>query len=294
LFSNNQDLRFRVFVITDGLLPGDHERLRAVVAARRHQLEWLTIDQDVFRDAHVSGHVSIATYFRIVIPAVLPQDVEKVLFLDSDIVVRRSIAEFYETPLDDYTHAAVENPLMQADVKRLGIPENSPYFNAGVLLLNVRRWRDECLTMKLLDYINVQATKLRWHDQDALNATLHGRWRKCPPTWNAQQAVFCPFQASELGVSEQELHEARSNPSIVHFTGSEKPWMYSTAHPFKRDYYRYLAQTPWRGYSPPDRPSLTARLFGAASRMVPDWAKARYRLRRQMDGSLTANAGAEE
>lgn len=277
LFENNPGVECRVFLITDGLSEVAREKLSRVTVAYRQRLDLRAIDPRILQGARVTHHVSVATYFRILIPRILPHDVDKVLFLDSDLIVRGSVAEFYEQPIDGSTHAAVENPLCRERADSLDIPGGSTYFNAGVLLLNVRRWREEHVSERVLDYINTNVDKLLWWDQDALNATLYGRWRRCRPTWNAQEAFFRNLSASELGVTEEELVEARSNPRIVHFTGSCKPWSYYSQHPFKADYYKYLARTPWRGFQPSDRPSARQRVTQLAAGVAPEFVKRGYR-----------------
>jgi lipopolysaccharide biosynthesis glycosyltransferase len=276
LFTNNPGLRLRTFLITNGVSQDARAGLDRVATASGRRIEWQQLDDRVFRRARISDHVSIATYFRVLIPDILPDDVDKVLFLDSDIIVRGSIRELYDQSVDAYTHAAVENPLATEQAERLGIAGRS-YFNAGVLLLNLRRWRAERISEQVLDYINANGERLMWWDQDALNATLHGRWRACRPIWNAQEAFYKPHSAADLGVTTADLAEVRSNPRIVHFTGSRKPWSYYDRHPFKADYYAYLARTPWRGYQPFDLPSPRSRARQLVSLVAPSYVKQGYR-----------------
>ena len=157
-----------------------------------------------------------------------------------------------------------------------GLPcRRAPRTSTQDILINLHAWRDEHIAERVLEYANANAAKLVAWDQDALNANLFGRWRKCRPIWNAQEAFFLRFSASELGVSEQELKEVRSDPRLVHFTGSAKPWNVYPNHPFERDNFMTLAMTPWRG-SPPPRPPPSA-LRKLASRVVPGFIKQGYR-----------------
>jgi lipopolysaccharide biosynthesis glycosyltransferase len=278
LFRNNPAVDFRIFVISDGLSENAQQKLRSVAASHGQRLEIVPVDPGLLDGAPVSHHVSIATYFRILIPRLLPDDVDRVLFLDSDIIVRGSLAELYEEQIEDYTHAAVENPLSEEDLERLSIPAGHVYFNAGVLLLNLKRWRHEGLVEKILAYLKSNTDKLRYWDQDALNAILYDRWKKWPPKWNAQVAFFKNLTPLELGVSPEEFAEARWHPQVVHFTGSgPKPWSYHSTHPFTSDYYRYLSWTPWAGYCAPDRPSAGQMFRAFASRVAPKFVKQAYR-----------------
>ena len=277
LFANNRGVRFTVFALGNSVSRESRDKLDVVTRAfGQEPLQWQVIDLERLRHAPVSGHVSLATYFRILIPEILRPDIEKVLFLDSDIIVRRSIASLYDQPLDGYTHAAVENPFGAEHAIRLGLPSPA-YFNAGVLLLNLRLWREQRLSHAVLEYVEANRAALLWWDQDALNAVLSRCWRRCCPTWNAQEAVFKGYSAADLGMTTPELVEARTDPHVVHFTGSLKPWRYYYEHPFKQDYYRYLAMTPWAGYRPPDTPTLPARLRAMGGMLAPEFVKPGYR-----------------
>jgi lipopolysaccharide biosynthesis glycosyltransferase len=280
LFRNNRDIRFRVFVVTDGLGEASSEKLRRLACDWRQQLEFLRVDHRLLQSAPVFGHVSAATYFRILLPQILPADVDKVLFLDSDVIVRGPIADLYEQAIEGYTHAAIENPIWDEDKKHpatLGIPDGSRYFNAGVLVFNLRRWREDHISEQVFEYVNANADKLQFWDQDALNATLHGRWLQCHPTWNAVAAFFEERSAAELAVSEEDLLLVKSNPRIVHFTGTVKPWSFYCDHPFKAEYFKYLAFTPWRGYRAYDRPSVARQARLLAGRLAPGIVKQGYR-----------------
>jgi lipopolysaccharide biosynthesis glycosyltransferase len=260
LFANNADERMRVFVIADRLSDETRRRLDSLAWRPNHAVEHVTIDPARLTNAWVSNHLTLATYFRILIPQYLPLHLRRVLFLDCDLVVRGPLAELYSMPLDGYSHAAVANPFMERDLSRIDLPAGTPYFNAGVLLLNLRKWRQDWISERLVAYVAEKGPALEHHDQDALNAMLHGQWRPCHARWNAQVQFFKNYTAEALGVSRRELREVRTNPSIVHFTGTGKPWTYYDANPFEGDYFRYLALTPWHAYRRQGQPSMKARL----------------------------------
>jgi len=275
LFVNNPDVAFKVYVITDSLSIVARERLDSVASQFQQQLLIHEIGTVLLGNARVSAHVSLATYFRILIPQIVPPDIDKILFLDSDLIVRSSIVELYATAIDQFTHAAVENPLSTKDARRLALPAGAAYFNAGVLLINLRAWRAEGASERAIAYIDAHPNDLVFWDQDALNATLNGRWRKCSPVWNAQEAFFHKrHSAAELGLDEQELRSVRSNPRIVHFTGGAKPWNLHLDHPFEGDYFTYLAHTPWKGHP---RPQRSSGLRQIVSRLAPVIVKQTYR-----------------
>jgi lipopolysaccharide biosynthesis glycosyltransferase len=271
LFANNAGERVHVFVISTGLSDDARQRLSSLAWRPGHDIEHVTIDPGRLANAWVSNHLTVATYFRVLIPQCVPPDLPRVLFLDSDIVVRGSLAELYAMPLDGYSHAAVANPFMDRDATRLGLPPGTPYFNAGVLLVNLRKWRHEWISERLVAYVAEKGSALEHHDQDALNAILHGQWRRCHARWNAQVQFFKHYSADDLRVSRRELREVRTNPAIVHFTGTGKPWTFYDANPFEGDYFKYLALTPWHEYRRSGQPSIRARLKVRAKQLAWRW-----------------------
>jgi lipopolysaccharide biosynthesis glycosyltransferase len=274
LFVNNPQAKFRIYLLTDGLKGSSARRLRTICTQFGHLLVITPVDTSVLSGARVSpdDHVSLATYYRILLPKLLPLEVDKALFLDGDLIARRSIAEFYNQRLDNETHAAVPDPLgvegIKIVCKRLGMPEGALYFNAGVLLLNIRLWRVENISERVLEHIKTHREKLEWWDQDALNAVLHSRWKACPAKWNAQPALFRNYTAAELNLTDGDYREAVDNPCIVHFAGPIKPWMSRCTHPLKAEYYEYLRLTPWKRFRPADRPRTLDRLKRRIKRLA--------------------------
>jgi lipopolysaccharide biosynthesis glycosyltransferase len=227
------------------------------------QVVFQAIDGEALSDMPVSHHVSVATYFRLLIPQVVGSDVDKLLFLDSDIIIRKSISPLWNLSLDGYSHAAVENPgISDAYKHALGIPATSAYFNAGVMLINVRAWRDLNVTKRTLEFIRDCPNKIIFWDQDALNYVLQDRWLRIDSEWNAQHGFFTSEVAKAVGTQNREYEKARYDPAIVHFSGSGscKPWHYRCNHPYKNDYRKYRRQTPWCRFVAVGTPPFRSRV----------------------------------
>jgi lipopolysaccharide biosynthesis glycosyltransferase len=262
LSRNNPGIDFNVFIITPGLSKHLENKLLLFLRKLRFTVSFVTIDKSKLANAPVYGHVSLATYFRLLIPSLLDSSIKKVLFLDSDMIIRREISSFWRLDISNYAHAAVENSgLDPVYPQKLGIDPGNSYFNAGVLLINLEAWRDKNVQTEGIDFMDRYPDRIVFWDQDVLNYLLQGSWLKVTPRWNAQEVFFKDYTSDELGITAQEHEEIKSNPSIVHFTGSGscKPWHYQCNHPFRQDYYTYLAQTPWRNARPTGKPSLISR-----------------------------------
>ena len=104
------------------------------------------------------------------------------MFIDADIIIRGNIDELWNTNLTNYSHAAVENPFISVEKKKtLGIPSKESYFNAGLLLINVEWWKQHKITENTITFLNKNKDFIEWWDQDVLNGTLHGKWKKVKP-----------------------------------------------------------------------------------------------------------------
>lgn len=271
LFDNTPEFRFKIFIITDGISAQNQTKLAEFLDSRNQSFSLVTVDESIFVNAPVSQHISLAAYFRILIPELIDNSIEKVLFLDSDMVIHQSIAPLWNTDISQYSHAAIENPRTDADYKHnLGISENSSYFNSGVLLINLRIWRQLNVQQKSIEFINQYPEKIHYWDQDALNFVLENQWLRAESQWNAHTAFFKGLPAEELGVTPEEYHQTRHNPAIIHFTGggSCKPWHYSCTHPFKDIYYKYLRQTPWHDAEPIGKPNLFSRFKAKTKALI--------------------------
>jgi lipopolysaccharide biosynthesis glycosyltransferase len=225
-------------------------------------------------DWHTSEHITAETYTRIHCPRVLGPAVDKVLYLDSDLLVVDDLAPLWATDIGDVALAAVPEPYGRDRDRTLGMPPGSTYINAGVLLINLERWRAEQVTERLCAYIRREGARLRQHDQDALNALLHDRTRLLDPRWNLQARAFHPCKAAAR--HRAALRRAAGSPAIIHYASSRKPWIFAVSIPRKGLYRRYLRMTAWRGAAPEGRSlaRVPERAFNAllcALRLDTSW-----------------------
>jgi lipopolysaccharide biosynthesis glycosyltransferase len=225
----------------------------AVAAARatslRHQacgrarIEFLSTD-DTFRALPVSqiercAYISAGMYLRLFLPGLLPPTVERLLYLDCDVLVSGDLGPLWETPFGTAAVAAVRDGYTRALAYEGGIPGagpqldgNEPYFNSGVLLMNLPVWRRLDVTGRCLEYLSEYADRLRFPDQDALNLVCYGRWLRLDASWN--DTVKWRL--------EPETHaRQRGQVRIHHFLGPAKPWQRDFPYTGYRERYRELA-----------------------------------------------------
>jgi lipopolysaccharide biosynthesis glycosyltransferase len=193
-----------------------------------------------------SGHLKRPMWYRCFLPELAP-DVGKILYLDADTLALDSLEPLWAIDLGGNMIGAVSNvwePWNVGYEKSLGLPK--PYFNSGVMLMDLERMRQERATAAILDYAHAHLDRLPWGDQDPLNVALGGSRVELHPRWNCMNSVLYFDQAADLFGAEA-VAEARANPGIRHFEGPSinKPWHYLCAWEGRDAYFRYRAQTPW-------------------------------------------------
>lgn len=201
-------------------------------------------------------HLSLAAYYRLLIPELLPQEIEKVIYLDCDLVVDRNLEELWQIDVGENYVLAVQDILVRhvsapqglLNYEQLGIAPESKYFNSGVLVINLKKWRDCRITNKAIYYLEQNKDYIRFHDQDVLNALLVGQWGELDPKWNLllpHALAYSSWQESPF--SEEVYNTLIREPYIIHFASDRKPW--NSRHTLLKEYFfHYLDITAWSGW----------------------------------------------
>ncbi len=183
-------------------------------------------------------HGSKMTYGRLLLPALLPHlpHLPRVLYLDSDLLVRVDLQQVFSTDLDGHPLAAVATSTFKDSLDGTlalarGVPDWSPHFNAGVLLLDLDQWRRFSLTDQTLAFVKAHGPVLRSHDQSALNFVFRNRFKPLPRWLNV--------------CVEPWNHQTQPTTGILHFIGSPKPFDPGTRwlHARRREFETWLRRT---------------------------------------------------
>lgn len=265
----NNKIGMHIYLLSEGLTEENLVIIENVIKDRRSFLHYVLVDKKLVTNLPMPqmdclSHISIATYYRLLIPILLPKSVTKVIYLDCDVIIRKSISELWETNIENNAIGAVYQMVSWTidDVKRLKYPLEYGYFNAGVLLINVEYWRENLITDKLLNYIKLNYNEIIYHDQDALNAVLYDKCIKLPCKWNLLSIFFKKDIINITDINDgqiindyadykKELVSEPYDPTIIHFVSKPKPWNAKCTHPFRKEYYKYLRNTPWENFKEP-------------------------------------------
>lgn len=221
-------------------------RLEEVVTKAGAQLEYLQVP-DSAMVGFPTSKFHYSCWYRILLPELLPQ-LDRILYLDCDVIVADDIEPLWSTDLGDKLFAACINPIlppMLKPLRQMGIQDLSDYLNSGVLLMDLARLREEKLSRQLREYATAHPDN-QCPEQDALSVLFKGRWLSLHPRWNAQSALYDgELPPSLLIFTPQQAREAAQRPAIIHFNGPFKPWHFWCDHPLSGLYFEHLKQTSW-------------------------------------------------
>ena len=256
LYEHNKEEDLRVYVLHSEVDPNELARLVGFLGSFLPSVSFLQADPGMLEGFPVSGHVTLASYIRFLLPELLPAAVEKVLFIDVDTIVSDNLRELWETPLSGYALAAVsEHPIFCRHHGHLV----GEYFNAGMMVIDLNVWRQSEVLTRGMDFVSrASAEQLLHRDQDVLNHLFHGHWLRLEDRWNACPHLFGLNGDYDLDRQELTAAELRAieDPAIIHFAGPGpvKPWSQLCTHPLRDRYRLHSARTPWASVPLSDRP----------------------------------------
>lgn len=254
------------FLYDDRISHDDRCNLQAIVKGAGAEWEGVAVSSDETAMFPYTSRYGYSAWYRILLPNVLP-DVDRVLYLDSDLLIMDDLQSLYEIELGNAYLAAVTQPTLPQVFPRLrdtlGLPDADSYFNSGVMTLDLARLRSSGSVAQVLAFINERKGPMPWADQDPLNAVLHRHRVRLGPRWNLMTPVF-ELPASMMPWTPAEINEAVADPAVIHFIGEHKPWHYRCRHPYRNRYFEVLAGTPWK-----DKPLEGRTLRNMAIRPLP-------------------------
>lgn len=251
LLETNRDKTFRVFLMTFQMQEETKRRLHEVVESRGSEL---TIIEDSYEHAGLESLKcdtgvkawNPIMYLKLLIPQYVPQEVERFLFLDVDIVVNHDITPLYNIGLRGNILAACEDyEFCGVHKSRLGFPEDELYVNSGVMVVDLKAWRSKQAVQPMFEFLQERKDIIH-DDQDAFALYCRGQIMLLPTNqWNAT-TFFFERRPRILPKYLPEVEAVRNTPYIIHFCEPIKPWFRECKHPYRKLYRKYLDMTPWR------------------------------------------------
>lgn len=240
LYNLSSDYFAHFYILSYDLTDKSKKKLAKLNKIKKCIIEYPIFDEkllDMFDGIKIPPHVTKMTYARILIPNILPS-IDKVIFIDSDTIVRTDISQLYDIELGDNYLGMVEDACGKVNSRKLWNDNSTLYFNCGVMLINSKKLRDN-------EYLNLIDQQIQHNgdnyiicDQDVLNDTFKGHIFTLNMGWNFHHEKFFKLKYYNP-IDTKEYLEVLSNPYIAHCTGPEKPWLLAINNRYTKDYFFY-------------------------------------------------------
>ena len=230
-----------VWVVEDHITTKNKKKLHASIGDKMN-IRWISMKDAIPKGMHLpldKNTYPLNIFMRLFIPYFLPQSIEKAIYLDVDMLVLKDISELWHTAIEGNIAGAVTDSICKTidrgmkNHKALGLNSEAPYFNSGLLLMDLKKWLQHDITPKVIECVNENRDFAAFSDQYGLNYALYGQWKELDPLWNYYSNGDNP------------------QPFLIHFF-HRKPF-YLT-YPYNPEYqglfYAYLNQTQWQGQPP--------------------------------------------
>lgn len=201
----------------------------------------------------ITATIAITSYARLFLSDIIDETVDKILYLDTDIIINDDLKELWNINLKDNLVAGCLDIFEGHSAKtNVGLAKDDPYINAGVLLINLKEWRNKNLIKSFLNFINEKQGKVYHNDQGVINFVCNKKLKIIHPRYNVHSSLFshpydliCKFMSNYY--NKMLYEEAITKPAIVHYTEGfyNRPWKKKCKHPLKNLYLEYSKRGSW-------------------------------------------------
>ena len=257
----------RVYLIENRISRSRLNKIIQSIDPARIDLHILTPDWNRLHTLDpISAHRQLTAYHRLLLPELLPHSTKRILYLDCDILVNKPLMPLWQTKiLPHHVVAAAQDSNAWTvgcewgggvpNYAEFGMEKDAPYFNSGVLLIDLEKWRNQDISTHVVRINTENQSYVRWLDQYGLNVALHNKWTLLDKSWNSYPENF------------------HSDRKIIHFV-SRKPISPDYEGPFRDLFFDVLDRTQWKGHRPSNLPLpsfLPERLRYSIRQAIQPW-----------------------
>ena len=261
LLINNQDMEEICFyILGEGLSEEAKGKIENLVLQYHREIVFVETDVLIAKMKKLdlpTYRGSYAANMRMFVDEVIDESVDRILYLDSDTVIDGSLSELAGADLHGKTIGMVLDSLGGFHKYQIGLSEQDDYFNSGVILFDLRRWREKEYSKKIVSHVMNQRNNYPSPDQDLLNVICHGDIARLDMKYNFQPIhtafsgkQYMRVMRPDVYYSLEQIEWAKEHTVIFHcfrFLG-EFPWHRNNLHPFDQVFERYLRKSPWKDY----------------------------------------------
>ena len=238
LFENNSE-PITIYFLWSDLSEQSKAFIGRFAAQHGAEVIFIEVGEDEFRGLPTKKYISRETYFRLLAGELLPADVDRILWLDADMVVNGDISSFYHSDFEGAAviacpHGSAMRPVILEDCAMIGIEHPEQYFNAGVMLCNLDVWRNMGIPERIAQIASVPR-QMKFPGQDFTNLVFNGR---------VKTADWREYNCMIHSVMPEDIPELKEVAKIIHYVGSVKPWQF-TDIPFEDIWTGYYMRSPF-------------------------------------------------
>ena len=229
LANAEEDDKISFFILSDSLNDECKNKILQLKNIKDCEINFIEVDKALFKDyQNIKTHeyIPLCGYYRLKM-ATLLNNIDRVIYLDCDIVVNKSLKEFFNTDLTQNIIAGV------SDINKRMLKKNPFYINTGVLLIDLMKIREQNIENDFLNWTIKNIETIKMGDQEIINEVLKGKIKLVDEKWNVQSSNFT------------NRSSYTSHPYIIHYVSRRKPWHFGSFSYPKRTYFKYLQLTPW-------------------------------------------------
>lgn len=260
LFENSQDMNdIHIYVLDSGITIDSKAKLQEICNNYQRTMPTWIPAKDISIELGMQVALdrgSLSQYARLFVSSVLPADLERVLYLDCDIIVNKSIKKLWNLDMKGKTIAALMDAFSKYYRSNIDLNPDDVMFNSGVMLIDLNKWKKHEIEKKLLNFIAKKKGRIQQGDQGALNAVLSKDVYCFEPQFNSV-TIFYDFSYEEMLVyrrppvfySREAVEKAVNEPELIHFTTSflsKRPWIEGCQHYYVDEWLKYRKRSPWK------------------------------------------------
>lgn len=257
LFENNREMTdLHVFLLEENISEDSKTTLENIAKQYERKLSIIEVPQIEIPESLVRGRWPASAFIRLYSSQLLPAEIDKVLYLDCDTIINRSLEELDEWDVSSSIIWGVRDCIGKGYKRNIGLNPNGVYINAGVLLINLQKLRRVNISERLDKYVRKYEKRISYADQDILNGVFKGVIGILPAKYDLMTitAVYSYKDIIKLRkptnyYHETELIEAVKEPAIIHYTTNMmtvRPWYKNTNHPYAFSFHRFFSISPWK------------------------------------------------
>ena len=261
VLENNRNFKnINLFIIDNDITIENKNKLISLVKSYNRQIFFIDFNKyKRYLNLNMEWDISISSYARLFVCSILPLEIQKVLYFDCDTIIVDNLEELWNENIDEFYVAGVCDTVPSNVKKMVGLKSTDFYINAGMLLINLKKWREDNLENKFLEFIDGHNGNVIHHDQGVINGVIKNK-KILPVKYNLMTSYYMMkreeivkfYNVEDEFYNNEEIKEAIKSPVYIHYTPgfTTRPWVKRCKHPKVDLFWKYLRITPWKDLKP--------------------------------------------